>query len=61
MTKDLEQAGFDASLIDANLRLDPETRALRHQGALDLLTALSALGNENRGESERTPAATVRR
>lgn len=61
LTRELEQAGFDVSLIDANLRLDPEARALRHQGALDLLTTLSALGGEIRGEPERTTPATVRR
>ena len=60
-TDRFEQAGFDVSLIDANLRLDPEARALRHQGALDLLTTLSALGSEIRGEPERTTPATVRR
>lgn len=60
-TKGFEKAGFDVSLIDANLRLDPETRALRHQGALDLLTTLSALGTELRGEPERTAPAPVRR
>ena len=60
-TGDLELAGFDPSLIDANLRLDPEARALRHQGALDLLTTLSELGNEISGEPEGTTATPVRR
>jgi len=39
---ELARAGFDLSLIDANLRLDPEARAVRHQGALDLVNALAA-------------------
>lgn len=42
LTDDLDEAGFDASLIDANLRLSHEERAVRHQGALDLATALAA-------------------
>lgn len=60
-TEGFEKAGFDVSLIDANLRLDPETRALRHQGALDLLIVLSELGKEIRGELENDTAAPARR
>ncbi len=53
-TSFLEQAGFDASLIEANLRLSPEARVLKHQAALDLAMAFTAAGLKDRGRSEAT-------
>jgi hypothetical protein len=61
LENELARAGFDVSLIDANLRLDPEARALRHQGALDLVTALAAKGNETSGRPEPVAPAALRR
>lgn len=38
------QAGIDVSLLDSNLALTPEERALRHESALELALALRAAG-----------------
>jgi hypothetical protein len=36
------RAGIDLSLIDENLRLTPEQRALQHQAALNMVLELEA-------------------
>ncbi|HEU0223946.1 MAG TPA: hypothetical protein VFR29_00760 [Steroidobacteraceae bacterium] len=58
---DLARAGFDIGLIEANLHLDPEARARRHQAALDLATALSTAGDQLRGQFQQAASDTLRR
>jgi hypothetical protein len=38
--EEARRAGFDLSLIESNLALTPEERALRHESALELVLAL---------------------
>lgn len=59
--KELDGIGFDVSLLDANLRLSHEERALRHQAALHLATTLAAAGEELRGRPQSASAAPLRR
>jgi len=49
-------AGFDMTLIEANLRCTYEQRALQHQAALDLALELQRVGERLRGGPESTPA-----
>ena len=42
--EDARQAGFDLDLLDSNLALTPEQRALRHESALELFLELRAAG-----------------
>jgi hypothetical protein len=60
-TEDAQQAGFDPSLIEANLRCTYEERVLRHQSALDLMLELSRIGEDLRGRDQPTAAAPLRR
>ena len=55
------RAGFDMSLIEANLSYSYEKRALLHDAALDLALELERIGRQLRGESEPTPPAPLRR
>ncbi len=57
----LREAGFDASLIEANLRLSLEERVLKHQAALDLAIALTTSGSKVRGRPETAARTTIRR
>jgi hypothetical protein len=57
----LPESGLDVSLIEANLRLSAEQRALRHQAALDVVIALEFEGSKARGRPEATARAPVRR
>jgi hypothetical protein len=57
----LAEAGFDTSLIEANLRLSLEERVLKHQAALDLAIGLKNAGSKIRGRSEAAARATDRR
>ena len=41
---DAEKAGIDLSLIDSNLALSYEERALRHESARELILALKETG-----------------
>lgn len=59
--KALDGLGFDASLLDVNLRLSPEERALRHQAALRLATTLAASGERLRGRPQPAATAPLRR
>lgn len=59
--KALDEMGFDVTLLDANLRLSHEERALRHQAALHLATALAAAGEELSGQPQSASAAPLRR
>lgn len=51
-----ERAGIDLGLIDDNLRLSHEQRALQHQDALDLALAIERAGQELRERSADTAA-----
>ncbi|MBN8482735.1 MAG: hypothetical protein J0L88_14225 [Xanthomonadales bacterium] len=42
------QAGIDLALVDDNLRLSHEQRALQHQDALDLAPAIEDAGRRMR-------------
>ncbi len=42
--EEARKAGFDLDLIDSNLALTPEQRALRHASALELAQALREAG-----------------
>lgn len=53
------RAGFDMDLLDSNLALTPEERALRHDSALELMLALREAGRKHREQSA-PPAAPVR-
>jgi hypothetical protein len=56
-----ERAGFDLSLIDANLACTWEERALRHQAALDLALELERIGRALRDGTQPPAAAPARR
>jgi hypothetical protein len=43
--EEARRAGFDLSLIDSNLALTPQERALRHESALELMLALREAGH----------------
>ncbi|KAF1713244.1 hypothetical protein CSC71_08840 [Pseudoxanthomonas sangjuensis] len=53
------RAGIDIGLLEDNLRLTYEQRALQHQDALDLALALERAGRDLH-ERPATPAATAR-
>jgi len=48
-----ERAGFDLSLVDANLLLTPEQRALKHDQALALVLELDRIRQERDALAER--------
>jgi hypothetical protein len=60
-TDSLQKAGFDAGLIEANLRLSLEERVLKHQAALDLAIGLTTCRSTIRGRPEAAARATGRR
>jgi hypothetical protein len=49
------RAGFDINLIECNLALTPEERALRHASALELVLLLRNAGNNIHAQ----PASSV--
>jgi hypothetical protein len=53
-----ERAGIDLGLVDDNLRLTPEQRALQHQAALDFALEIERAGQRLRDRSAKTPPAT---
>ncbi len=59
--EEAERAGFDLSLLDANLSYSYEKRALLHDAALDLALELERIGRQLRGEPQRIAPAPVRR
>jgi hypothetical protein len=59
--QDAENAGFDLSLIDANLRLTPEQRVLKHQQALALAEEMTRAGKQLRDRAETAAAAASQR
>lgn len=42
--EEARRAGLDLDLLDSNLALTPEERALRHESALELVLALKEAG-----------------
>jgi hypothetical protein len=58
-TEEAERAGIDMSLIDENLRLTPEQRALQHDSALELVIAMEAAGRQLRNAAHPTTPAPV--
>ena len=56
--EDALRAGIDIGLLEDNLRLSHERRALQHQDALDLVLALERAGHALH-ERPATPAATA--
>ncbi|HEX5122677.1 MAG TPA: hypothetical protein VFV97_05465 [Rhodanobacteraceae bacterium] len=50
------RAGIDLGLVDDNLRLTPEQRALQHQAALDFALEVERAGLKLRERSATTPA-----
>jgi hypothetical protein len=52
------RAGIDLGLLEDNLRLSHQQRALQHQDALNLALALERAGR-NLHERSATPAATA--
>jgi len=59
--EEAERAGFDLSLIEANLSYSYEKRILLHDQALALALEFERLGRQLRGDSQSTPAAPLRR
>lgn len=55
-----ERAGIDLSLVDENLRLTPEQRALQHDAALELVLLMEAAGRRLRDADNATPTTPVR-
>lgn len=55
--EDARIAGFDLNLIDRNLALTPEDRALRHDMALAMAQELRAAGERLYAQSAPPPAA----
>jgi hypothetical protein len=56
-----EQAGFDSSLIDANLSYSYEKRVLLHDAALELALEMEKAGRQLRGASQPITPAPLRR
>jgi hypothetical protein len=52
-----ERAGIDIGLLDDNLRLSFEQRALQHQAALDLALAIECAGRQLRERTTEAAAA----
>jgi len=56
--QEAEQAGFDPSLIEANLSYSYEKRVLLHDGALELALEMERLGERLRGSAQPTSATS---
>ena len=54
-----ERAGFDLSLIDANLSYSYDQRVLLHDGALALALEMERVGRELRGDAQSTTPASL--
>ena len=52
------RAGIDLGLIDDNLRLTPEQRALQHQAALDFALEVERAGQRLRERPAKTSPAS---
>jgi hypothetical protein len=58
---DAERAGFDLSLIEANLSYSYDKRALLHDAALTLALEMEKIGRELRGDAHPASSASKRR
>jgi hypothetical protein len=58
--EEAERAGFDMSLIDANLSYSYEKRVLLHDAALELALEFERAGRQLRGSSESTDPDPLR-
>ena len=58
---DAERAGFDLSLIEANLSYSYDKRALLHDAALTLALEMEKIGRELRGDAQPTSSASQQR
>jgi hypothetical protein len=56
-----EHAGFDVSLIDANLSYSYDKRVLLHDAALELALEFERIGRRIRGTPQPTDSNTLRR
>jgi len=56
-----ERAGFDMSLIDANLGYSYEQRVLLHDSALELALEFERIGRRLRGATQQTDSDALRR
>jgi hypothetical protein len=59
--EDAERAGFDLSLIDANLSYSYEKRVLLHDAALALALEMEKIGRQLRGDTQPISPASLRR
>jgi len=59
--EEAERAGFDSSLIDANLSYSYEKRVLLHDAALALALEMEKIGRQIRGDTQPTASASLRR
>ncbi len=60
-TEEAERAGFDLSLIEANLSYSYEKRVLLHDQALALALEFERVGQQLRGDSQSTTPVPLRR
>ncbi len=60
-TEEAERAGFDLSLIEANLSYSYEKRVLLHDQALALALEFERVGRQLRGDPQSTTAVSLRR
>jgi len=56
--EEAERAGFDSSLIDANLSYSYEKRVLLHDAALTLALEMERIGRQLRGDPQPTASAS---
>jgi hypothetical protein len=57
--EEAERAGFDSSLIDANLSYSYEKRVLLHDAALELALEIERAGQQLRGNTQPTATTPV--
>ncbi len=59
--EEAERAGFDSSLIDANLSYSYEKRVLLHDAALELALEMEQAGRQLRGTAQPIATTPLRR
>ena len=58
--EEAERAGFDMSLLDANLSYSYEKRVLLHDAALELALELQRIGRQLRGATQQADSDALR-
>lgn len=58
--EEAERAGFDMSLLDANLSYSYEKRVLLHDAALELALELERIGRQLRGATQQADSDALR-